>query len=104
MPRAAKKDTSLRNDPIVLGMAGAYLVGMLMTGMIGVMTSGADLRSNIDYNQSKAAFVENGLSSKVDASRPGTGAVVPADSRNVILDPSSLSVFSKSFLKDFKAS
>lgn len=61
MPRSVVKKTvkpqALHQDPIVWGIAGAYLVGMLMVGTIGAMTNLASLKGN--YNRSEAAYIES---------------------------------------------
>lgn len=60
MPRAIKKTIKpqeLHQDPVVWGITGAYLVGMLMVGTIAAMTNLASLKGN--YSRSEAAYDES---------------------------------------------
>ncbi len=62
MPRSVVKKSiqpqSFHQDPVVWGIAGAYLVGMLMVGAIATMTNLSSLKGSVNYNQSQAAFNE----------------------------------------------
>ena len=60
MPRSVVKKSiqpqSFHQDPVVWGIAGAYLVGMLMVGAIATMTNLPSLKGSVNYNQSQAGY------------------------------------------------
>ncbi len=100
MPRSTIKKTAqpqpFHQDPVVWGIAGAYLVGMLMVGAIATMTNLSAMKGGVTYNQSQAAF-DDGQSQTVNSvSAPGAGqsssiARLPgstSDSDNVLVNGS----------------
>ena len=54
MPRSTIKKTAqpqlLRHDPVVWGISGAYLVGMLMVGAIAAMTNLSSFKAGVSYS------------------------------------------------------
>lgn len=96
MPRSTIKKTvqpqPLHQDPVVWGIAGAYLVGMLMVGAIATMTNLSSLKGGVNYNQSQASFDENqSQAADAIAVRPGATVILPvpvSGSENVLVNGS----------------
>ncbi len=76
MPRKTiKKDVGLGRDPIALGLAGAYIIGMLMVGLLHAMVSPISVQSNLSYNTTRASSLEKSVPSaiKQEPVRPAFG-------------------------------